>query len=195
MNKHLLSFIAVLVTILIITVGCGEQSPCELDLNPPVRQTQFRADQDSISQYLADNGIEAQTHEQGMRYIIHDKGSGNTVYPCNAVIVTFETRLISTDEIVESSSDPVGFNLPQMPFAWQFIMPLVKEGGSATMYVPSDYGYGGYATQTIPENSNLIIEFDLVETYTPRNGSFYTSIEHSDPSMPSQSCGNEEQKG
>ena len=194
MNKHLLSFTAALIAVLIITVGCEEKAPCELDLNPPVRQTQFRADQDSITQYLSDNGIEAQTHEKGMRYVVHEKGSGSTVYPCSAVIVTFETRLMSSGAIVDSSSTPIGYNLPQMPYAWQFIMPLIKEGGSVTMYAPSDYGYAEYEYPNVPINSNLIIDVELVETYTPRNGSFYANS-ISEASMPSQSCGKEGYQG
>ena len=46
---------------------------------------------------------------------------------------------------------------------WQIGIPLMKKGGKATFYVPSELGYGGNDMGVIPPNSILIFDIELID--------------------------------
>jgi FKBP-type peptidyl-prolyl cis-trans isomerase FkpA/FKBP-type peptidyl-prolyl cis-trans isomerase FklB len=46
---------------------------------------------------------------------------------------------------------------------WQIGIPLMKKGGKATFYVPSELGYGGNDMGAIPPNSILIFDIELID--------------------------------
>jgi FKBP-type peptidyl-prolyl cis-trans isomerase len=46
---------------------------------------------------------------------------------------------------------------------WQEVIPLMKEGEKIRAYIPSDLGYGNQQRGTIPPNSILIFEIELIK--------------------------------
>ena len=46
---------------------------------------------------------------------------------------------------------------------WQYALPLLKEGGEGTFYIPSELGYGANTLSKIPANSVLIFDIKLVD--------------------------------
>jgi FKBP-type peptidyl-prolyl cis-trans isomerase len=45
---------------------------------------------------------------------------------------------------------------------WQYGLPLIKPGGKILLYLPPSLGYGSSPVGTIPANSVLIFEVQLV---------------------------------
>ncbi|MBK8706215.1 MAG: FKBP-type peptidyl-prolyl cis-trans isomerase [Saprospiraceae bacterium] len=46
---------------------------------------------------------------------------------------------------------------------WQIGLPLLKEGGRGTFFLPSELGYGDNPRPGIPANAVLIFDIDLVD--------------------------------
>lgn len=144
--------------------GCLPENECEFTPNLSVDEAQLNTDIDRIKQYLTENEIEAQVHETGIRYVINEPGNGSTAELCDVVTVNYEGRLLSNGEIFDSSESPATFPLSGLITGWQIGIPLIQEGGSITLYIPSVYAYGRFGSgDDIPANANLIFDIELVE--------------------------------
>lgn len=63
----------------------------------------------------------------------------------------------------EAADLPLGALIP----AWQEVIPLLGEGGRATIVVPSDKAYGDRAIGEIPAGSTLVFDIELVKILPP----------------------------
>ncbi len=165
-------FIRLFVPVLFLslaTASCSDDSGCNQKPNTAVNQAQLQLDIDEIEAYLSENNIEAQVHESGLRYVINEPGDGNTATLCDQITVRYEGRLMSDGSVFDDSDGKnVAFPLPlsRLIIGWQVGIPLIEEGGSITLYVPSSYGYGSRgAGDDIPPNSNLIFEVSLAKVF------------------------------
>lgn len=155
----------VILVIVFTTLGCSvdDEFGCQLSLNLSVDEAQLARDIEIIDDFLAENGISAQTDPSGLRYVISEPGAGAVAGLCDQVSVTYAGRLLSTGEQFDASSNPINFVLGGLITGWQIGIPLIQPGGSVTLYIPSVYGYGESGIGTsIPGNANLIFDIDLV---------------------------------
>ena len=63
----------------------------------------------------------------------------------------------------QSSSNGITFPLSGVIQGWQEGIPLFKEGGSGILLIPSALGYGSQSVGTIPANSVLIFDINLID--------------------------------
>lgn len=136
---------------------------CEKEPDLDVDQEQLAKDIRAIDTFLEDNGITAEKHPSGIRYILKREGDGARPVVCNNIYLTYEGKLLNDQRtIFDSKADPVGFNLGGLITGWQIGVPLIKENGRITLYIPSVYGYGtsGSESGNVPPNTNL--EFEIV---------------------------------
>lgn len=139
----------------------------------------------TIDAYLEKNGIEAQTTESGLRYVITEKGNGTYAEAGDNVVVNYAGRILdgpyfdtSVEEIAkangiynEQRAQQVGYN----PFeviigqgrvikGWDEGIPLISEGGKGTLYIPSALGYGARgAGPTIQPFSILEFQVEVIK--------------------------------
>lgn len=118
-----------------------------------------------LQNYLTANSITASA-KNGMFYTITNPGSGTSPNLCSSISVTYTGTIITgtTDgsQFDASGTTPVTFTLNRLIPGWQLILPLVKSGGSVTLFIPPSLGYGADSQPNLPANSYLKFTMNLV---------------------------------
>jgi FKBP-type peptidyl-prolyl cis-trans isomerase FkpA len=109
-----------------------------------------------VEQYETDGGV-----------IVEDLkiGEGEAVRLSDAVRVHYRGMLADGREFDSSWSrnEPASFYLTQNIVGWREGMPGMKVGGLRRMIIPAELGYGRAGTASVPPNSMLIFEVELLE--------------------------------
>ncbi|HEU5164353.1 MAG TPA: FKBP-type peptidyl-prolyl cis-trans isomerase [Chitinophagaceae bacterium] len=114
-----------------------------------------------LEAYLASATITATKHCSGMYYTIDAPGSGATATICSTVSVKYKGQL-TNGTVFDQSTASVSFQLGGLIEAWKKGIPMIKPGGKIKLYCPPSLAYGSQANGTIPANSILIFEVELV---------------------------------
>ena len=119
-------------------------------------------DEDIIQQYINDNNLSAESTTSGLYYVINNQGSGDLPTLSSTVTVAYTGKL--SDGTIFDQSGPIGatFPLTNVIQGWQEGIPLFNEGGSGKLLIPSALGYGNQAVGSIPANSVLIFDVQLI---------------------------------
>jgi len=117
---------------------------------------QLEKDIATIDSYLAAKNITALQDASGIRYVIYRETTGNKPTIDSCVTANYEGLLMSTGQKFDEGKN-TSFPLIGVIDGWKIGIPLLHEGDSATLYIPSGlaYGYYGYPPE-IPSNANLI---------------------------------------
>lgn len=117
--------------------------------------------------FLKQNGkLEGvKTLPSGLQIKMLSEGKGRQPKATDTVIVHYRGRLISGTEFDSSyeRGEPATFRLNQVIKGWTEGLQLLKEGGKAELYIPSDLAYGARgAGGSIGPDETLIFEVELV---------------------------------
>ena len=127
-------------------------------------QDQFELDQELIEEYIADNNLTAEKDPSGVYVIITEEGTGDEHPDINSTVEVRYTGYLLDGSIFDSSGEEtIVFALSGLITGWQIGIPYLKKGGKQTLLIPSSLGYGGNAVGSIPANSVLIFDIELVD--------------------------------
>ncbi|MEO7989344.1 MAG: FKBP-type peptidyl-prolyl cis-trans isomerase [Chryseolinea sp.] len=134
----------------------------QADMAATRKVIQKTKDQEIIKKYLADNNVTAQQDTSGLYYALHSSKGGVKPNVTQCVEVKYSGRFLADGKEFDKS-DRLVYPLSRLMPGWQLGIPLLGIGDSATLYVPSDLGYGpqGYPG-AIPPNAVLIFEVKLL---------------------------------
>ncbi len=108
-----------------------------------------------LQNYLTAKNITA-TQINGMFYTMSNPGSGTSPNLCSIIGVTYVgTYINGTADGAQFDAGTVSFTLSKVIEGWQIVFPLIKTGGSATLFIPPALAYGYAAFNGIPANSYL----------------------------------------
>lgn len=139
-----------LLTFSLLAWGCQKEDQNEIDRN-------------IILQYLADNNLTAVEDPSGLFYIIEVPGGEAKPVLANEVTVRYKGYLPDGTVFDQTSgTNTITFPLRNVIVGWQLGIPKLGRGGSGVLLIPSRLGYGDRRTGSIPANSVLIFEVDLV---------------------------------
>jgi len=127
-------------------------------------QEQYAKDLEAIDAYLAEHDIEARKSSSGLRYVIHDFGTGGPPLNGQNVIVHYEGWLID-GTVFDSSYDrgePSEFQVGTLVQGFNEGLSYIGEGGSISLYMPSKLGYGTKSKGDVPENSIMFFDVKLI---------------------------------
>ena len=143
------------------------------------RQQMIQAEQQALAEnqsetnlaegaaYLAENAGKAgvKVTDSGLQIEMLTEGTGDKPSETDVVVVHYEGRLL--DGTVFDSSiargEPAEFALNQVIPGWTEGLQLIKAGGKARLTIPSDLAYGPGGVRSIPPNSVLVFEVELIE--------------------------------
>lgn len=138
--KHLL----LIFTLATIITSCGKDTPGL-----------------TVDAYITANNLSTTELAEGVHIIIHSPGVGFKPNINSNIVIAYEGRL--TDGSVFDSNDSYNNTLSGLIRGWQIGMPEIAIGGSCTLIIPASAGYGSQATSSIPANSTLIFDVDLLD--------------------------------
>lgn len=123
-----------------------------------------------LQNYITANNISAIQHPSGVFYTMNNPGTGSAPTVCSNVTVKYTGRILGGSVFdSNTSSTGVRFVLGDLILGWQRVLPLLKERGSITLYIPPSLGYGaGPITNSagvviIPANSYLQFDIELLD--------------------------------
>lgn len=103
--------------------------------------------------------------ESGLQYEVLEAGEGAKPGRTDTVTTHYEGRLI--DGTVFDSSyqrgEPASFPLNRVIAGWTEGLQLMSPGAKYRFYVPAELAYGDRAAGSIPPNSTLIFDVELIE--------------------------------
>ncbi|MBN2433711.1 MAG: FKBP-type peptidyl-prolyl cis-trans isomerase [Spirochaetes bacterium] len=108
---------------------------------------------------------DVKTTESGLAYKIIEPGSSEKPLPTSTVTVNYKGTLID-GTVFDSSYDrgkPATFALNRVIKGWGEGMQLIGKGGKIELVVPASLGYGVRGAGSIPGNSLLIFEVELLD--------------------------------
>ena len=123
---------------------------------------QDKIDDDSIVSYLNKHSINATKTSSGLYYAIEQQGTGMQVSASNTVIMKYKAYLLN-GTVFDENKVGTTIALPNTVKGWQEGIPKFKVGGIGKLFIPSKLAYGTEATGSIPANSVLIFDVEILE--------------------------------
>jgi len=148
-------------------ISCKKEDKCPYSESGV---TATAAERTYLLDYVTANNISAVEHTSGVFYSINTAGAGESPTVCSNVTVRYTGSLIPGGTVFDTNAGTSGsnFTLGQLIGGWQKVLPLIKRGGSITLYIPPSLGYGqqNVRDQTgnviIPGNSYLKFNIELI---------------------------------
>jgi FKBP-type peptidyl-prolyl cis-trans isomerase len=126
-------------------------------------EEQLIADQNIIDEFLLESEITAEIHSSGIRYVTTLEGTGSSPTTNSQVSVKYKGTYLNGRVFDQSSN--AQFFLSNLIEAWKIMIPTMKEGGKLTIYCPSEFCYGPAGNSSIPPNTILVFEIELVSVF------------------------------
>ena len=115
-----------------------------------------------IQEYLQKNGMTGFTKSStGIYYKIANPGTGSAITVDSTVTAKYTGKLLNGN-VFDKSDAGASFLLSGTIAGWRQTVPLLKEGGSMRIVVPSSQAYGMAGNPSIPAFSPL--DFDITVT-------------------------------
>lgn len=132
---------------------------------------QAQIDDKALQDYFTKNNLKPNKTATGLYYIIDKEGTGATPTPGQNVTVnytgktmdgtTFDSNLDPAFKHVEPLTFPVGKG--QVIPGWDEGLLLLKKGSKARLFIPSTLAYGSQGSATLPANSILIFQVEVMD--------------------------------
>jgi len=120
-----------------------------------------------LEQYIKDNNITVQPTASGLYYIETLEGTGVMPRLTKQVKVKYSGKLLKNGVVFDQTEgdETATFTLGSLIAGWNEGLGMMKEGGKATLIIPSSIGYGSQGQGSIPAYATLIFEVELIDTY------------------------------
>jgi FKBP-type peptidyl-prolyl cis-trans isomerase FkpA len=128
-----------------------------------VKDYRLKKDTAAIGFYLRDNAIPTQLDPSGIRYSVTSIGTGIAPEITDSVRVNFKLYTLPSGQLITQSTAPATFLLSDLILGWQIGLPLIREDGKISLYVPSSLAYGPNAYTGIPAYSSLNYYIELIK--------------------------------
>ncbi|MEM9549509.1 MAG: FKBP-type peptidyl-prolyl cis-trans isomerase [Bacteroidota bacterium] len=115
----------------------------------------------TVEEYIEANNLETTELDSGVHISIDRPGNNRKPNINSTVVVNYKGFLTNGNVFDQRSNQE--FQLAGLIEGWRIGLKEIGEGGSCTLVIPPGAGYGSSANGTIPANSVLVFEMDLLE--------------------------------
>ncbi len=130
----------------------------------PCTPNTIASEEPTILAFASNNGIFATKDANGLYYEIITQGSGPTPTDNSRVFVTYTASFLNGAVFdQQTNSSQTGWVLGQLIAGLEFGLKYIQKGGRIKLIVPSSLAYGCKGTATIPTNSILYFDIQLVD--------------------------------
>lgn len=147
-NKKLLLSIAVF--LLVIFSSCKNAAETEIE---------------DRNTYLQTNNITVEPTASGLYYIETEAGTGVSPEYGDEVVIKYIGKYLDNYIFDSSNNFQFTFESKQVIDGMLEGISYMKEGGKATLIIPSSLGYGAQGFLSIPGYSTLIFEIQLLDVF------------------------------
>ncbi|MCP4785950.1 MAG: FKBP-type peptidyl-prolyl cis-trans isomerase [Fuerstiella sp.] len=131
-----------------------------------------KAGKEIVRKFLEENAKKkgVQQTKSGLQYLVLREGTGEKPTSQNTVSTHYRGKLINGNVFDESykgeapaaTDSPVSFGVTQVISGWTEALQLMKVGAKYRLFIPPELAYGERGQSSIPPNSLLIFEIELV---------------------------------
>ena len=116
----------------------------------------------TIDEYVTENNLVTQTTASGLNYIIKEQGTAPNPTLASAVTINYNGYFLGGGNESFDANDNIEFPLRNLIAGWQEGLQLIGSGGSITLLIPSTLAYGSRGSGSIPGNTDLGFDIDLI---------------------------------
>jgi len=148
-----------------------ERKKAKMDLQEAMRAKMKQTNQNNLMDAQAflvknkENNSDIKETPTGLQYRVLRSGEGSFPKAKDKVKVHYVGRLLNGNEFDSSISrgKPAEFTLNRVIKGWTEGLQLMREGDKFEFFIHPQLGYGDRGSPTIPPNSCLIFEVELIE--------------------------------
>jgi FKBP-type peptidyl-prolyl cis-trans isomerase len=115
----------------------------------------------TVEEYILDNNLNTIELDKGVQLAIHSEG--NEVRPSLESEITVNYTGKFTNELIFDRAENIKLKLKNLIEGWQIGLQEIGEGGSCTLILPSDVAYGSSGAGTIPPNTPIVFNIELIK--------------------------------
>ena len=132
------------------------------------RSEKLQAEKEAGAKFLAENKTKAGVTElpNGIQYEVLKEGEGKQPKPNSNIKAHYSGSLLNGKEFDSSyrRNQPFTARLTQLIKGWQEVIPMMKEGSTWRLWIPSDLAYGDNgAGGGIPGGATLQFDVELIQ--------------------------------
>lgn len=125
-------------------------------------------DNTDFKQYLVDNNIQTTPEESGLYYIEQTAGTKYKVEKDDYLNINYSLETITGEIISKDLNFTTKVSKETLIQGFYEGITLMSEGGKSKLLVPSYLGYGNVKVNAIQENTSLIFDIEIKDTYSIR---------------------------
>lgn len=149
--------------------SCKEENKNPYYITPEQIEAQKKIDEETIRKYFRANNVDTTKVvrlNSGLYILTKKAGEGDVIKPGQYAEVNYIGRNVSNDVFDSSFRSGKTFSVlvgaGQVIKGWDEGLQQLRKGEEANLYIPSYLGYGMYGSGSIPPNSVLIFEIDVL---------------------------------
>jgi FKBP-type peptidyl-prolyl cis-trans isomerase FklB len=131
------------------------------------RSEKLKAEKEAGAKFLQENKNKHGVTElpNGIQYEVLKEGEGIQPKPNSNIRAHYRGSLLNGKEFDSSykRNQPFTARLTQLIKGWQEVIPMMKEGSTWRLWIPSDLAYGDNGTGGIPGGATLQFDVELLQ--------------------------------